>query len=296
MDAAASPVPTPDDAGLAAFFAKAEAREPLLGAAVGFVPSASRVVFRAWCGLLAELRECAFELSDPRITVVKAGWWAEELDGVARGAARHPLTRVLLAHGGPWQGAGDALLAVAGDADPAADLDGAIAALHPLADALVGIERHLFGAAGPASDASRHAPAAADADAQRRALAIHWLRIRLERGQDAPDRARVPLGLFARHGLRREQLATAAADPLRRDWATRLHAALPMPAEAPSSAGPWPYPRLLALAADRSALDALAAGRTPHRGKGAGFLDVGRAWRLARNAALPVRATGRAYT
>lgn len=266
------------DEGIAAAFAKAKSREPLLGAAVGFVPAESRAVFRAWVGLLGEVRECAFELSDPRVTVVKAGWWAEELDGVARGAARHPLTRVLVRHGGPWRGLGDALLAVSSDDAPRADREAAIAALRPLADPLAAIEAHLFGAR-------------VDVEAQGRALAIHWLRTRLERGLDAGDRARVPLSQFARHGLRRDQLATAAADALRRDWANDLRAALP----AGSTAG-WAYLRILELTADRRRLQAMGEGRSASRGRAAAFVDVWQAWRLARNAALRAGAAVAAST
>ncbi|MGL6289898.1 MAG: hypothetical protein ACRC2H_04340 [Silanimonas sp.] len=256
------------DQGILAAFAKAESREPLFGAALGFVPAESRALFRAWVGLLSEVRECAFELSDPRVTAVKAGWWAEELDGVARGAARHPLTRALVRHGGPWRGLGDALLTVSVDDAPRSDREAAIAALRPLAEPLAAIEGHLFGAR-------------IDVEAQARALAIHWLRTRLERGLDAADRARVPLSQFARHGLRREQLATAAADALRRDWASELRAALPI-----GSIVGWAYPRIIELHADQRCLQAFSAGRSSSRQRAAAFLDVWHAWRLARNAAL----------
>jgi phytoene synthase len=256
------------DEGLRAAFAKAEAREPIHRAAAGFVPMESRAVFMAWVALLEELRECVFELSDPRVTAVKSGWWAEELDGVARGAARHPLTRALVRSGGPWGGVGGALLAVASDDAPAADLEGAITALRPLAEALVRVEAHLFGA-----EANIEAPA--------RSLAVHWLRLRLERGLEASDRGRVPLVMFARHGLRRDQLAGTEADALRRDWALQLHDALP----AASPKG-WAYPRLIGLHTDRRALRCAAEGRGPSRGITTGFLEVWQAWRCARNAAL----------
>lgn len=255
------------DEGLRAAFAKAIAREPIHRVSVGFVPAPLRPTFMAWVALLSELRECAFELSDPRVTAVKAGWWAEELDGVARGAARHPLTRTLVRHGGPWHGVGDALLRVAGDDAPPADLEGAIAALRPLADPLVAVERALFG--GTAS----HAAA--------RALAIHWLRERLDHGLEAADRGRVPLALFARHGLRRDQLAAVEADGLRHDWARQLHDALSEPASER-----WAYPRLLTCRADRKALVRASAGRAVKDGVRSRFADLWLAWRCARNAAL----------
>ena len=258
------------DEGLRAAFAKAEAREPIHRAAAGFVPMESRIVFMAWVALLEELRECVFELSDPRVTAVKSGWWAEELDGVARGAARHPLTRALVRSGGPWAGIGDALLAVASDDAPSADFDEAMAALRPLAEALLRVEAHLFGAA-PGIDAPAHG------------LAVHWLRLRLERGLEASDRGRVPLAMFARHGLRRDQLAGTEAEALRRDWARQLHDALP--AALPQG---WAYPRLIGLHTDRRALRCAAEGRGASRGITTGFLEVWLAWRCARNAALRV--------
>jgi phytoene synthase len=270
--------PPGSDEGLRAAFAKAEAREPIHGAAVGFVPVESRAVFMAWVALLEELRECAFELSDPRVTAVKAGWWAEELDGVARGAARHPLTRALVRCGGPWGGVGAALLAVSHDDAPPADRDGAVAALRPLAEGLVRVEAHLF-------------DAAPDTEAQWRCLAIHWLRLRLERGMDAPDRGRVPLALFARHSLRRDQLSSPQGDALRRDWAGQLREALPL--EPPKA---WGYPRTIGLHSDRRALARLAEGRPPSRGRMSAFLDVWGAWRCARNAALRTRAPASAST
>lgn len=256
------------DEGLRAAFAKAEAREPMHRAAAGLVPPASRAVYMAWVALLEELRECAFELSDPRVTAVKSGWWAEELDGVARGAARHPLTRVLVRCGGPWTGIGDALLAVAADDVPSADREGALAVLRPFAEALVRVEAHLFGAEP-------------GIEMQARCLAVHWLRLRLERGLEATDRGRVPLVLFARHGLRREQLAGTEAEALRRDWAKQLHDLLP----EGSPAG-WAYPRRVGLHADRVALACSADGRRRPTGPAAAFIDVWHAWRCARNAAL----------
>lgn len=266
------------DEGLRSAFAKAEAREPLHGAAAGFVPLASRGAFMAWVALLEELRECAFELSDPRVTTVKSGWWADELDGVARGAARHPVTRALVRLGGPWGGIGDSLQAVANDDSPSADLNGAIAALRPLAEGLIRVEAHLFNAIP-------------DIEAKGRALAIHWLRLRLERGMDAADRGRVPLAMFARHGLRRDQLAGPDGDTLRRDWAGQLRDALP----APAPMG-WAYPRLIGMHSDRRALMCLAEGRVPARGPVSGFLDVWSAWRCARNAALRAGAPALAPT
>ncbi len=278
----------PDDEGLASAFAKAEAREPWLDAAQGFVPVAHRTPFRAWAALLSALRECVFELSDPRVTAVKATWWAEELNGVARGAARHPLTRCLRPLGGPWSGLSVPLLELASDLDPAADLAATLQRLAPLANAIVALECHLFptGAATPGSAAAvgHDALSPADLGAQAQALSVHWLRQRLRQGASSEDRARIPLALFARHGLRREQWAEVEGAALRQDWAGQLHQALPA-----SSAPTWPYLRRLTLEADRRALKKLASGTEESALSLSGFPALWMAWRAARNAVLQSR-------
>jgi hypothetical protein len=255
--------------GVRAAFAKAQAREPMLASAPLFVPPAARAVFEAWVGVLAALRDAVFERSEARVATLKTAWWAEELEGVARGAARHPLTRTLVSRRGDWGRVADALHDVVPDPAPPTDGEAALGALAPLARAVVGLEASVFGLG--------------DADeAMARALAVHWLRHRLEQGPEAPDHARIPLALFARHGLRREQWATAAGAALRQDWAAWLGAALP-----PDPVQPWAYPRRLALWSDREALRRLACGEWPPSDRRGGrFAMVWRAWRLARASAL----------
>ena len=273
-----------DDEGLASAFAKAEAREPWLDAAQGFVPVAHRSVFRAWAALLAAMRECVFELSDPRVTAVKATWWAEELNGVARGAARHPLTRCLRPLGGPWSALSAPLLEVASDIDPATDLASTLQRLAPLANAIVALECHLF-PTGAATSGS------ANFDLQTQALSIHWLRQRLRQGASSEDRARIPLALFARHGLRREQWLDVEGAELREDWARQLHQALPA-----APAATWPYLRRLTLEADRRALKKLASGAEESALSLSGFPALWMAWRAARNAVLQSRHSDAPHT
>ena len=70
------------------FVAKWHRREPEMALVEVFCPPPLRPRFRAWGGLVTELREAVFELSDPRITAVKAPWWAEELLRMAQGQGR----------------------------------------------------------------------------------------------------------------------------------------------------------------------------------------------------------------
>src|SRR6476659_75647 len=95
---------------LVAFVGKWLAREPEMAIAEVFCPPESKPLYRAWGGLLHELREAAFELSDARVTEVKTAWWAEELMGVGQGRHRHPLTEVLVGHAAPWSEMGRSLL------------------------------------------------------------------------------------------------------------------------------------------------------------------------------------------
>lgn len=246
------------------FVAKWHAREPEMALAEPFCPVPLRPRFRAWGALLHELREALFELSDPRVTAVKGPWWAEELAGLAAARARHPLTLSLAAAGdAPWQPLARALAEamVAADDGRPGDTRQAIAALVPLGSAVAAVERALFGAAADEGAAV--------------ALAVHWLLHRLPGGLAAPDQARIPLHLMARHGLDAVALAGGHGGLLVRDWAGELGAALP--------AMPSPVLfRRLRTGFDRARLARLAAGRG--FGPPPAPVSVWRAWRLARMA------------
>lgn len=188
-------------------------REPEMVFAEVFCPAADKPAFRAWGALLHELRESLFELSDPGVARIKTAWWAEELIGLGQGRQRHPLGVELLGRDAPWSALGRALMAH--DADPlrAANTDDAVAALMPLANAVVQVETGLF-SARESAEASR-------------SLAIHWLLQRLPEGLASEDQARIPMHLFARHGVSAADLPTAKAQGLLRDWAGELASALP---------------------------------------------------------------------
>lgn len=198
------------DAG-AHFVGKWLQREPEMVFAELFCPVADKPVFRAWGALLHELRESLFELSDPGVSRIKTAWWAEEMIGLGRGMQRHPVSAVLLGRDAPWSPLGRALLAFEHDANRPADSHAAIAALTPVADAVLQVECGLFNASG--------SPAAS------RSLAVHWLLYRLPGGLASDDQARIPMHLLARHGLTAEQLPTTRARPLLQDWADELLAA-----------------------------------------------------------------------
>jgi hypothetical protein len=225
----------------------------------------ARLRFQCWGALLHELRETVFELPDPGVAAAKCGWWAEELQGLGAGRARHPLGLALAplaeSKAAPWTGLSLALVGAGGEARQP-DTTGAIAALQPLAQAAVAVENALFRVRD-------------DGEAAARALAVHWLLQRLPHGLGAEDGARVPMHLLARHGLTLAQLP-AAADPLLRDWARELGAALP------------PRPQGAFLRRSRSRFDAARLARLQARGgqggfaAPAGFATRWRAWRAAR--------------
>jgi hypothetical protein len=94
------------------------------------------------------------------------------------------------------------------------------------------------------------------------------------RGLGDDDRARLPMALFARHGLTPAQVAAGEGEPLLRDWAGELLAA------HPGEPRGTPLFRRLRSGLDRAALQRLRGGRgfTPELAP----VQVWRAWRLAR--------------
>lgn len=254
-------------------------REPEMRIAAVFCASAdasanadraeAELRFNCWGALLHELREALFELSDPGVAAAKRGWWAEELQLIAQGRPRHPLGEALAtlpgAQDAPWTGLALALLGAGGDAR-SADTTQAVAALRPLAQAVVAVENALF----RVRDAD---PAGADA------LAVQWLLHRLPAGLGEEDGARVPMHLLARHGLTAAQLHDAPA-ALLRDWAGELLHALP-------PRGQGAFLRRARLRFDAARLRVLAS-RAGAAGSAqpepAKLATLWRAWRAARGA------------
>ncbi|HEY0180863.1 MAG TPA: hypothetical protein VGC30_14710 [Dokdonella sp.] len=209
-------------APLASFESKWSAAHPELGLALGFVDARRRDAQAAWACLGFELEHAAFALGDAEPAAIKLQWWAEELAGLGRGVARHPLTQALLAQPRVVEIAPARWAAAIGgafaqrDAEPAASrdalLDGYAALYGPLAE----IESTLFGAAD--------APSLARAQALARALRETAMLAQTLRAGRLP----VPLDLLARHRLARGDLARAAPAQaaLLREWLAALAAEL----------------------------------------------------------------------
>ncbi len=256
------------------FLHKWLAREPEMRFALLFSPAvaatssarageSARTRFEDWGTLLHELREALFELSDARVSAVKTNWWAEELSGLADGRHRHPLTASLVhfpqAAQAPWPALARRLVEHDFDGSRAADTAAAVAALMPLAGAVVEAEAVLFGAESEADAA--------------RSLAVHWLLQRLPHGLSSPDQGRVPMHLLARHGLTPGQLDAVGADALMRDWGGELLAAAP--AGLPGAS----FLRRCRHRFDQARLARLAAGQSTEP---PAPLSLWRAWRVAR--------------
>ncbi|MFT3806512.1 phytoene/squalene synthase family protein [Arenimonas sp.] len=242
------------------FFAKWQAREPEMAIAEVFVPAIEKQRFRAWGALLHELRETLFELSDARVSDVKTAWWAEELIGIEQGRARHPLSALLAELRAPWTALGRSLLEPASVGLRASSTEEAVRALLPLAQAVIAVEEAIF-------------PGATDSAVATRALVVHWLLQRLPAGLAAEDQARIPMHLYARHGLTAAQVGEGRGEVLLRDWAGELTSTLP------EVAGAAPLRRFRA-AFDRARLARLAAGQGFAMPSPIGTLW--RAWRAAR--------------
>jgi hypothetical protein len=247
-----------DDA-LGPFVVKWRAREPEMLVAEAFCPSSLRPRFQAWGALLHEIREALFELSDPRVTSVKAGWWAEEMMGLEKGRSRHPVTAGLAEVSAPWSGLGRSLLEATHLEFRPGSTDEAIESLLPAARALVSVEAAVFVATASEEGA--------------RAVAVHWLLSRLPSGLEMEDRARIPMHLFARHGLAPGTWGTGRGEELLRDWARELTQALPANPEAALF-------RRARTAFDRARLARLMAGKG-HAPPPA-MATLWRAWQAAR--------------
>ena len=244
----------------AAFVGKWLTREPEMAVAEVFCRPDRKPLHRAWGALLHELREAMFELSDARVTELKTGWWAEELSGLGHGRHRHPITERLTDCVAPWTGLSQALLELPDAGRRYGTTAEAIDSLMPIARAVIAVEDALFGSVS--------------GDDSSRALATHWLLQRLPHGIVTDDQARIPMHLFARHGLSAAQLAAGEGQALLRDWSAELLRELPQ-----ISPGASVF-RRSRTRFDQARLRRLAAGAG--FGEPTALATLWRAWRAAR--------------
>ena len=134
-----------------AFADKWRQRWPEWAIAEVFIAAPERELSLAWFALRQELLDAAWGGSDPRPGEAKLAWWAEELDGWARGRRRHPLGIALQRHAAPWSQLAMAAASLPATRDAASDSGAAATALTPFAQATTDIDSTLFAVAQPAS-------------------------------------------------------------------------------------------------------------------------------------------------
>ena len=139
-----------DRDALQGFLDKWRARWPEWTVAEVFVPEPQRERAQAWFALRDELSEAAWGGEDPLPGDAKLAWWAEELDGWSRGIRRHPLGLALQKIPAPWDNLAACLPALRASRERPVDLDTALFALEPYAEAVAGVAQHLFDSVAPA--------------------------------------------------------------------------------------------------------------------------------------------------
>ncbi|MBS0557315.1 MAG: squalene/phytoene synthase family protein [Proteobacteria bacterium] len=192
----------PDDvSSIDSFVRKWQVANPEHAVVAVFLPAAQRPLASAWGCLVHELSEAAFRVGEPNVAAAKLGWWRQELADAAFGNPGHPVTQALFA------------CAAAREADlqmwPAL-ADGALAQIDAPGAGTLGalIEQHdaFFGAVARVDSALWCGGAGnVESDAALWTLS-HLLRALPRLGGDAPHLP-LPLGLLARHGLTRTELA-----------------------------------------------------------------------------------------
>ncbi|HST27269.1 MAG TPA: squalene/phytoene synthase family protein [Rudaea sp.] len=166
-----------------------------------FLPSAQRRLAGAFGCLIHELSSAAFHIREPQVAATKLAWWQQELANAAFGKPSHPVTQTLFDCAGVresdpalWPALADGALAQL-DAPGAGTLAALIEQLDPFFDAVACAENALFCAGG----------GNIEADAALWTLS-HLLRA-LPHLADGEAHLPLPLGLLARHGLTRAELA-----------------------------------------------------------------------------------------
>ncbi len=166
-----------------------------------FLPAAQRGLASAFGCLVHELSQAAFRIREPQVAAAKLAWWKQELADAAFGKPSHPVTQVLFDCTGvresdpaQWPALADGALAQL-DAPGAGTLAALIDQLDPFFGAVARAENALF-CAGAGN---------VEADSALWTLS-HLLRA-LPHLADGEPHLPLPLGLLARHGLTRAELA-----------------------------------------------------------------------------------------
>lgn len=168
--------------------------------------------------LIHELTLAAFHVREPQVAATKLDWWRQELGASAFGNPHHPITQELFAD------------AVARESDPAlwpALAEGALAQLdQPGAGTLAALIEQLepFYGAVAAAESALLLGGAGSPEANAALWTFSHLLHELPRLPSGEGRLPLPLGLLARHGLVRAELAqpSAARNLLVKDFLDEL--------------------------------------------------------------------------
>ena len=197
-----------DSESLRSFTGKWQAMWPEQMLLQTFLPANQRPQAAAWSALFCELQECVFALEQEAVRGPKSLWWADELQRMSLGQARHPLTMSLQERAAPFAGIAEPMLALATQVPLRSGTSMQLMQhLQPYSEAVAACESGLFGGTSE-TDAA--------------VINIQLLLMRLPGGFQAFDRAMVPMHLLARH-----QALDAPSEALRDDWLTELLTLLP---------------------------------------------------------------------
>ena len=197
-----------DSESLRSFTAKWQALWPELNLLQVVLPASQRPRAAAWGALFCELQECVFAIEQEAVRGPKSLWWADELQRMSGGQARHPLTVSLQQQAAPYAAIAGPMLDLATRVPLRAGSSiQLLQQLQPYSEAVAACESSLFGGS-------------ADTDAA--VIGIQLLLMRLPGGLQAFDRAMVPMHLLARH-----QVTDAPNEALQKDWLKELLVLLP---------------------------------------------------------------------
>jgi len=168
-----------------------------------FLAPAQRPRTLVFGSLIHELSLAAFHVREPQVAATKLAWWREELDAAALGRPTHPITRELFAD------------ETARETDPAlwpALADGALTQLDlPGAGTLAALIEQLdpFYSAVAQAESALLCDGVGSIEANSALWTFSHLLHDLPQLTPTEGRLPLPLGLLARHGITRAQLAAA---------------------------------------------------------------------------------------